>query len=173
MKYFHFKIRKIKMLHLFKISRWKAIASISYTLQKIVVTPCSYASFHSKFTSQEKKKKLSISFKHQDSTKNFLRFFKCLTWITRGRLAINIHSSHSLSDGKTSNCLDIMVLDEIQMGRPGAHLLQLPQPPFLLDHFSLPPGAHLLHLPQPPFFLNHLSLSPQYTGVPHYAAENP
>lgn len=49
-----------------------------YTLGKIAVFPQGYASFYSKFTSQ-KKIKLSISFKHQDSTKKLLGFLRCLT----------------------------------------------------------------------------------------------
>lgn len=48
-----------------------------YTLGKIAVFP-RYASFYSKFTSP-KKIKLSISFKHQDSTKKLLGFLRCLT----------------------------------------------------------------------------------------------
>lgn len=73
-----------------------------YTLGKTAVFPRGYASFYSKFTSQ-RKIKLSISFKHQDSTKKLLGILRCLTLITEAGYTLTFtpltHSYRERSGG--------------------------------------------------------------------------
>lgn len=72
-KHFHLTRKLIKDVTFIKNLQMKSqcTKAYMYTLRKTVIPPGSYTSFYTKFTTR-KKIKLSISVKHQDSTKKVL-----------------------------------------------------------------------------------------------------